>query len=60
MNDSPDVRWEYKVLNPDSREYEDEASDFVKKANELGSKGWEFVTSTGYRGMHLIFKRRLP
>jgi len=58
MKDSPDVRWEYTLLQCDDNFYfEEKRNSFIEGVNELGLEGWELVMQNG-SGWY-FFKRRL-
>jgi hypothetical protein len=52
-------RWEYVLVK---REASNAAADdaVIKKANELGSEGWELVGTYGGYNSGLLLKRMLP
>ncbi|MDR0301587.1 MAG: hypothetical protein LBI04_04640 [Treponema sp.] len=56
---SPSVRWEYRVLNLYSVRGADDYADLVPTMNNLGKEGWECIGAPG-AGDEFIFKRRLP
>jgi hypothetical protein len=50
---SPNVRWEYMVIN----------TSYIEALNQLGREGWELVSTIGNPGANNdrhYFKRRLP
>jgi hypothetical protein len=56
---SPNTRWEYRVLSVYSVKGADDYEDLVPAMNNLGKEGWECIGAPG-DGTEFIFKRRLP
>jgi hypothetical protein len=54
------TKWEYQTLRPPREATQKEASDPKTELNELGTNGWELVTTIEYTGggtKFLVFKR---
>jgi hypothetical protein len=60
MDPSDSTHWEYETLRPPRGETKKEATDPKAQLNELGTHGWELVTTIEYDGggtKYLVFKR---
>lgn len=57
---NPTTRWEYRTVRPPREATKKEIADPESMLNELGSDGWEFVTTLEYVGggtKFLVLKR---
>ncbi|WP_121744243.1 DUF4177 domain-containing protein [Natronorubrum halophilum] len=60
MSRSSGSNWQYKVLEPPRGPTMEEAVDPTAELNDLGTDGWELVTTIEYTGggtKYLVFKR---